>query len=180
MDITQTHFELFGLPARFALDRAQLDATYRQVLAQVHPDRFAAAGATEQRVALQWSTRVNEAHRALADEVARARYLCELRDIGLEIETNTAMPKNFLMEQMEKREALEEAREAHDDQALRNIEEQLRSDRAKAVAEVALLLDGVGDSKGDAEHTAQAVRKLMFLDKFASDVDEALDQIDSV
>jgi molecular chaperone HscB len=176
MDINQSHFALFGLPERFALDRARLDGAYREVLGEVHPDRFARAGAADQRVALQWATRANEAYRTLRDDVARARYLCELRGIALAVETNTAMPAAFLVEQMELREALDEAREARDEAALKSIGDALRTARARAIAEVAGLLDG----QGGTEATAHSVRKLMFLDRFGIDVAEALDAVDPV
>ena len=110
MNLGDDHFTLFGLPARQALDRAELDARRRDLQARVHPDRFASEGAAAQRLAMQWAVRVNEAYACLKDPLARAAYLCEQRGVPVDAERNTAMPTAFLMQQMEWREALDEAR----------------------------------------------------------------------
>ena len=108
----QNHFDLFHLPARFTLDMGALDAAYRDVQGQVHPDRFVNATDAEKRVAMQWATRANEAYQTLKNPQKRARYLCELNGVDLQTESNTAMPMAFLMQQMEWREELGEARAA--------------------------------------------------------------------
>ena len=71
MKLDDDDFTLFGLPPRFGLDRAALDARWRVLQAEVHPDRFAADGASAQRVAMQWAVRVNGAYRRLKDPLAR-------------------------------------------------------------------------------------------------------------
>ncbi|MDB5918051.1 MAG: Fe-S protein assembly co-chaperone HscB, partial [Massilia sp.] len=114
----QNHFDLFQLPARFTIDVKALDAAYRDVQGQVHPDRFINATDAEKRVAMQWATRANEAYQTLKNPQKRARYLCELNGVDLQTESNTAMPMDFLMQQMEWREALGEARAAKDVDAL--------------------------------------------------------------
>jgi DnaJ-domain-containing protein 1 len=97
MNLADDDFTLFGLPQRFALDRAEVDARWRRLQAEVHPDRFAAEGAAAQRLAMQWAVRVNEAYRRLKDPLARAAYLCELRGAPIDAERNTAMPPAFLV-----------------------------------------------------------------------------------
>lgn len=109
MNIDADDFTLLGLHKAFQLDRAQLDAAWKALQAQVHPDRFAADGAASQRIAMQWAVRVNEAHQRLKDPLKRAAYLCELAGVPVQSESNTAMPGDFLMQQMQWREALEEA-----------------------------------------------------------------------
>lgn len=109
MKLDDDDFALFGLPRRQALDRAALDATWRRLQAEVHPDRFAGQGAAAQRVAMQWSVRVNEAYRRLKDPVQRAAVLCALAGVPIDAERNTAMPASFLMQQMAWREALDDA-----------------------------------------------------------------------
>src|SRR5678815_3794902 len=121
-----SHFELFGLPAAFSIDRDALEKAYREIQSQVHPDRFAHAGDAERRASLQWTTRVNEAFQTLKNPVSRARHLLELQGVDVAFETNTAMPTEFLMQQMELREQLEEARDA---KALDALREGLRQDR---------------------------------------------------
>ena len=107
-----SHFDLFGLAPAYALESEALERSYREIQSRVHPDRFAHAGDAERRASLQWTTRVNEAYRTLKDPVQRAKHLLELHGVDVAFETNTAMPADFLAQQMELRESLEEARNA--------------------------------------------------------------------
>src|ERR1044071_8234701 len=125
----QTHFELFGLPAAFGLDRQALDKAYHEIQSRVPPDRFAHAGDAERRASLQWTTRVNEAYRALKNPVQRASHLLELHGVDVAFETNTAMPAEFLMEQMELREALEGATQSKDLGALETLQKRIDGDK---------------------------------------------------
>ena len=109
MNLQSDDFELFGLPRQFAQDRSQIDARWKELQREAHPDRFAAQGAAAQRVAMQWSVRINEAYQRLKDPLKRATYLCELNGVSIGAEDNTAMPAAFLMQQMEWREALDDA-----------------------------------------------------------------------
>ena len=109
MKLDDDDFTLFGLPRRFALDRAGLDQRWRDLQSEVHPDRFAAQGEAAQRLAMQWAVRVNEAYQRLKDPLRRGAYLCELAGAPIQAENNTAMPPAFLMQQMAWREALDEA-----------------------------------------------------------------------
>ena len=99
----QNHFDLFGLSPMFSIEGEALERSYREIQSKVHPDRFAHAGDAERRASLQWTTRVNEAYRTLKDPVQRARHILELQGVDLAFETNTAMPPEFLMQQMELR-----------------------------------------------------------------------------
>jgi molecular chaperone HscB len=162
----QNHFELFGLSPAFGLETEALERSYRQIQAQVHPDRFAHAGDAERRASLQWTTRVNEAYRTLKDPVQRAKHLLELQGVDVAFETNTAMPPDFLMQQMELREALEEAKDAPRLDALRK---ELRRSRAALETEIEVAID----RKKDYAAGAGLVRKLQFLDKLDSEIDAA-------
>jgi molecular chaperone HscB len=175
MSIDQSHFALFGLAPGFALDAAALDRAYHEVQGQVHPDRHTGGDASAQRVALQWATRANEAYQVLRDPIARARYLCELRGIDLGVETNTRMSPQFLVEQMEWREALEEARETRDLAALGALEQRLAERRARELDHVAQLFA----RNGDDTELAGAVREMMFIEKFGDDIAATLDALDS-
>jgi molecular chaperone HscB len=170
LKIDSSDFELFGLPVRHALDRADLDARWRDLQARVHPDRYAADGAASQRVAMQWAVRVNEAYRRLKDPLARAAYLCELAGVPIDAERNTAMPAAFLMTQMEWREALDDAQGIEQVEALHR---DVMRVRAQWLADVATALD----DRGDAAAAAQGVRALMFIERVADDVERRLDAL---
>ena len=109
MNLQSTDFELFEIPAQFAQDRSVLDAKWKDLQREAHPDKFAAQGPAAQRIAMQWSVRINEAYARLKDPLKRATYLCELNGAPINAHTNTAMPPAFMMMQIEWREALEEA-----------------------------------------------------------------------
>jgi molecular chaperone HscB len=167
VNLADDDFTLFDLPPHFALDRAALDARWRALQSEVHPDRFAADGAAAQRLAMQWSVRINEAYRRLKDPLARATYLCELRGAPIRAEDNTAMAADFLMQQMAWREALEEA---GDVTAVEVLDGEVRADETRRLAAVADALD----AQGDAAAAAQQVRALMFVARFRQDIGRRL------
>ncbi|MDQ2990019.1 MAG: Fe-S protein assembly co-chaperone HscB [Pseudomonadota bacterium] len=170
----QNHFDLFNLPARFTIDMGALDAAYRDVQGQVHPDRFVNATDAEKRVAMQWATRANEAYQTLKNPQKRARYLCELNGVDLQTESNTAMPMAFLMQQMDWREELGEARAHKNVDALEALDEQVKAERKTRLDVVGRELDA-----GDYETAAQGVRALMFLEKFGEEVHHAFEAAES-
>ena len=164
MNLQSTDFELFGVLEQFAQDRDTLDARWKELQREAHPDKFAAQGAAAQRVALQWSVRINEAYQRLKDPVKRAAYLCELRGVPVNAENNTAMPTDFLMQQMELREALEEARTTEDT-------DEISQKSAQDMREQLLKVEQLLDFNKDTAQAAQAVRALMFIQRFMQDVD---------
>ncbi|RVT54279.1 Fe-S protein assembly co-chaperone HscB [Rubrivivax albus] len=171
MNLSDDDFTLFDLPQRFAVDRAELDARWRALQSEAHPDRFAADGASAQRLAMQWSVRINEAYRRLKDPLARATYLCELRGAPVRAEDNTAMPAAFLMQQMAWREALDEA-ETLD--AVEALNDDVRADERRRLASVAAALDDVGDATA----AAAEVRALMFVARFRQDIARRLEALE--
>jgi molecular chaperone HscB len=170
MDPRADHFALFGLDRGFRLDLSDLDSRYRDVQAQVHPDRFAGAGDAERRLSMQWSTRANEAYETLKKPLARARYLLHLAGHDIQAENNTAMPADFLMEQMEWREAVMEARGGGDHHELERLHNRLRADLDRRYAELGELFDDAGDL----DAATDRVRRLMFLEKLLHEIDDAL------
>ena len=163
-------FELFGLPRSFALDRAEIDARRRALQAEVHPDRFATADAASRRAATQWAVRVNEAYQRLKDPIKRAAYLCELHGARIEAENNTAMPTEFLMQQLEWREGLDEA---HGVAEVESIADEVQAHRRAALDRVQQTLDVARDFT----EAAQQVRALMFIERFAHDIDRRLEAL---
>ena len=170
MNLQSTDFELFGVPVQFAQDRAQLDARWKELQREAHPDKFAAQGAAAQRVAMQWSVRINEAYQRLKNPMKRASYLCELNGAQINAENNTAMPSDFLMQQMEWREALEDAKSIDD---LDKIALESTVSGRKQLLKIEQTLD----QEKDFSAAAQQVRSLMFIERFASEVDARIDQL---
>jgi molecular chaperone HscB len=168
MNLQSTDFELFQLPPQFAQDRAALDAKWKELQRQTHPDNFASEGAAAQRVAMQWSVRINEAYQRLKDPVKRADYLCELNGAPINAERNTAMPADFLIQQMELREALDDAKS---EEKLSKISFQANQYAREQLLKTERLLD----QDRDYFAAAQAVRALMFIEKFQSDVEKRID-----
>lgn len=162
----ENYFALFGLPARQRLDDAALEKVWRELAARVHPDRYATASPAEKRVVMQWAATINEAYQVLRQPLQRARYLCEQAGQPLQEESNTSMAPGFLMQQMEWREQLEDARAASDAQALQALHDEVRQYADQLQAQVADLLD----EQADAVQAAQHVREWMFVDKLIQEI----------
>jgi len=170
MRLDDNDFVLFGVPERFAQDRVRLDERWKELQREAHPDRHAAQGAAAQRVAMQWSVRINEAYQRLKDPLKRAAYLCEQRGAPINAESNTAMPTAFLMQQMQWREALDEAATEGE---LDVLARELSAARAQVLAGIERLLD----EAQDAAATANEVRALMFIERFDHDVQARFEQL---
>lgn len=174
-DFQQNFFQLFGLPENYRLDSARLDQQYHALQTQVHPDKHATLSEAERRVSMQWATRANEAYQVLRNPVTRARYLLSLHGMDTQEETCTTMPNDFLIEQMEWREAIEEAQQAGEVGTLDELEARL-SHEMHALQE---LLAVKIDIEHDYAAAAEAVRKLKFLEKLAEEISSAYDAIDN-
>src|SRR5713101_1236408 len=173
MNLNQNHFELFGLPARFDVDPAQLDTRYRELQREVHPDRFAAAPDAERRVSMQLATRANEAYQTLKSPLRRAVYILQLRGVDPKFETNTAMPAEFLMEQMSWRERIEAGSEKPE--ALLQLQAGLRGESRKIYEK----LQGQLDERRDDEAASQTARMLMFYEKLDDEIDDKLAELET-
>ncbi len=170
MDFNTDHFSLFELPPGFRLDAVLLDQRYLEMQSRVHPDRFASAGDAERRLSLQWATRVNEAYQTLKKPLARAKYLLHLAAHEIGSENNVAMPADFLVEQMEWREAVGEARAAGEHHELEHLHHRLQREIRGRYDELAVLLD----DQHDLEQSADRIRRLMFIEKLLIEIDDAM------
>jgi len=170
MDFNADHFALFDLPRGFRHEASTLDRRYRELQAKVHPDRFAHASDAERRLSLQWATRVNEAYQTLKSPLARAQYLLLLSGVDIASESNTAMPSEFLIEQMEWREAVAEARAAREQSELEQLYHRVKQRMKKRYEQLAVLLD----DEHDYVQAADRVRRLMFLEKLLAEIDAAM------
>lgn len=173
IDHKQNHFELFGLPLRFELDLAHLEQAYRSLQSRVHPDRFVQASDAERRSSMQASIRANEAYRTLKHPLARACYLLELRQVEVQSESHTAMPPEFLEQQMEWREAVADAAERPE--ALACLARRLHGEIEAHYAGLARRLDDAGDFA----RAADSVRRLMFLERLREEIGDALERADA-
>ena len=173
MTLDDDDFALLGLPKRFALDRAQLDAAWKALQARVHPDRFAAEGVAAQRVAMQWAVRVNEAYQRLKNPLQRATYLCELSGVPVGQHSNTAMPGAFLMQQMQWREALDEA------STLPEVEQLAADVQAEHVQRMQRLTHWL-DEDANPTQAALEVRALMFIERLDEEIQARLEKFEDV
>jgi molecular chaperone HscB len=174
MDFSRDNFEVFGLAPAFGIDIDALSQAFRDLQAEAHPDRYASADAAEQRKALQWSSRLNEAYQTLKSPFERARYLLMKQGIDALDPNNTRMSADFLMRQMAWRETLADAVAASDMAALDRLEAETRNEVAQAIGQLADLLDVRHDYPGAAE----ALRQYRFLEKFLADIGDAYEEIE--
>ena len=170
----QNYFLLFQLPQQFDIDLARLNVNYRVIQTQSHPDRFVTATSAEKLNSMQLATTANEAYQTLKNPARRATYLLELQHIDAVAETNTVMPATFLMQQMEWRETLEDARQAKDINALSSLLSEMRAEGASLEVDLADLFD----IKHDLIAATDASRKLIFIDKVCLDVSQAIATIE--
>ncbi len=175
MDFNHDHFALFGLPRRQTLDELVLEEHYRDIQAQVHPDKHAHLPDADRRRAMQWATRVNEAYLTLKSPLRRAEYLLRLLGHDPQVEHNTAMPADFLMHQMELREAVEEARQGGDGDALDHMHRRIKKEMRTQHESLADALD----RRNDHARGAEIVRQLMFQEKLLHEIDEALEALEA-
>jgi len=167
-------FALFALERRFAQDAGQIDARWKDLQRQAHPDKFAAEGDSAQRLAMQWSVRVNEAYRRLKDPLARAAYLCALGGSPVNAHSNTAMPTAFLMQQMQWREELEELQDEADLDGVAVFKKRLK------VAQDTLNEDFAAcwDVPAERDKAERLMRRMQFLDKLAQEVRQLEERLD--
>jgi molecular chaperone HscB len=158
VNLAEDDFTLLALPQRYAVSPIELQARWKAALTTAHPDRFSQAGIAGQRLAMQWSVRLNEAYQRLKYPLKRAEYLCALRGVKVDAERNTAMPAAFLIQQMEWREALDDAKT---DAAKDVIKAQLKAQVAQFEAQITQAFD----MDSAPEKAAKLVRAWMFVDK---------------
>lgn len=173
IDFTQNHFALFSLPETFAQEMSALENRYRTLVSECHPDRSAAGDETSKRLALQASTQVNEAWQTLKSPLARARYLLKLRGVDTQEQANTAMPMDFLMNQMQWREAIEDAEANKNIDQLETLNHELRAEIEAHESNLGALID----TAHNYPEAALAVRKLRFLEKLEEDIGHAIEKI---
>lgn len=170
-----TYFELFGLTPQFNLDLAKLETNYRSIQSASHPDRFVTASPAEKLRSMQTATLANEAYQALKNPANRAQYLLALQGVDAIAETNTAMPADFLMQQMEWREAIDDAKQAKNIDAL----DALLAEMQQEARILQTSLTDLIDEKKNLALATDATRKLIFIDKVCADIRKIIEQLDA-
>jgi molecular chaperone HscB len=181
-DAAATHFQVLGAPAAFDVDRAALERTYKDLTKQLHPDRFAKADPQARRASLQRSVQLNQAWKTLRDPVRRAEYLLSLAgiDVGTEegtqrrgadgVKQKLPVPQALLMEVLELREGLMEARMAEDDARVAELAAEVRGRKQAAMDAVAAALRP-SDGKRDLDRAAHELVAVRYFDRFLDEVD---------
>lgn len=172
--MTENYFELFGLNQTFKIDLSALESQYRKIQSASHPDRFVTASSAEKLKSMQMATLANEAYQTLKNPASRAKYLLMLQNIEATPETNTAMPADFLMQQMEWRETLEDFKAAEDVGGL----DKLLHEMQQAAQSLHTDLVSLFDEKSDLTAATETTRKLIFIDKVCEDINKAITLIE--
>ncbi len=167
----EDYFEFFNLPKHFNIDRQLLDQSYLKVQQEVHPDKHASAADSEKRQSLQIATYANTAYQSLKQPLKRGFYLCELAGLDPELETNTSMPREFLMQQMELREAMDDAKS--DVMALSGLQEQVQ-DQLK---ELIVTIGEQFDQQQNPNLALANLRAALFLERFIEELDHRISDL---
>jgi molecular chaperone HscB len=165
------YFKFFGIQQQFNIDLPALDQAYLAIQKEVHPDRYARGSETEQRLAMQMATLANTAFQTLKNPIDRGLYICQLHGVDAKLETNTAMPAAFLMKQMEWRESLDE--QAEDLSALEALMEEVEESKSETMTEITQAIDGAKNYT----RAAELLRGLLFIDKFAVELDDTIAEL---
>ena len=171
ISLSDDDFALLGVPMRFEIDLKALDLRWKELSRQIHPDRHLLQGHTAQRLSMQWTIRINEAHQRLRDPIRRAAYLCQLRGVPVQAESNTTMPAEFLMQQMQWREQLDESQSLSEIETLQN---EVNAERAQLQNQLAQMLDG---AQANPKAASELVRALMFIERFGETVADRLESL---
>lgn len=172
-DLTSDYFQLFNLPQSYDVEKTSLMQRYRELQQTVHPDRFVNSSDHERRLSLQYATYINEALRVLKDPLERARYLLQLRGVEWDDEKTTLSDNQFLMQQMELRETLEDVKDKEDpEQALTELIDEVDRLFKESEKQLVKLLDS--GQRDDWLNAKTQVRKMQFLRKMQAEAEGVL------
>ena len=176
MQLEQNYFQLFDLPESYHVDQLQLSDRYRSLQKQLHPDRFAHAGEREQLRAVQYTAHVNEALNTLKTPIKRAQYLVQLRGREACPESGGRIDPQFLIQQMELRERLEQVKQHADPEAELELMQRELESAWNALEQQ--FVEALEDSAATATDLAvELVGKMQFLDKLSHEIELAEDQL---
>ncbi len=165
-------FATLGLSRGYEVDLAAVEKTHRELSRALHPDKFVNAGASERRAALSKAVEVNEAWRVVRDPIRRAEALLELAGAAVTEERASATDPEFLMEMLEQREALAEAKQAKDLARIHAMAKAIE-ERSRAVEQVL----GDGFRRGEVASLVSKLGELRFYRRFLDEVSAIEDEL---
>lgn len=168
------YFEFLSLPQQFEVDLKALENNYRKIQSDSHPDRFVTASASEKLTSMQTPTIANEAYLTLKSPSLRGAYLLGLSGIVAIDEKNNQMPADFLMQQMEWREAVEDAEHERDITALEHLLDEIAVEDKQL--QQTLSTQFIQKQLTDA---TDSTRKLIFMDKVRADIIKAIEKLEN-
>ena len=169
--MSQNFFTLLKLPEAFVIDLEKLDQNYQDIQKEIHPDRFALFDDETKLESIKKTAQVNDAYQTLKSPIRRAEYLLQLHGVNIHDEKYTAVPQDFLMQQMEWREELE----THKQNKL--ALEKLAADIQKNKNEMMNQLPSFFDDKDHLHDAIQITRELNFIEKIEQHINDALIEI---
>ncbi|HSD86758.1 MAG TPA: Fe-S protein assembly co-chaperone HscB [Kofleriaceae bacterium] len=164
-------FGLLGLPAQFDLDPSTIESAFFEKSKELHPDRYASAPAAERVLALSKSRALNDAYQTLKKPIARAEYL--LARAGVKIGDNERLDPTFLMEILELREELAEARVARRMADIDRLAKVMAVRKKTAVDALPALFD-----RNDLAAIKEQLILLRYIERYLDECDAALDEED--
>ena len=179
VDPAADHFAVLGIGKAFAVDLAAIEKRYKEMSRQIHPDRFARADARARRASMERSVQLNRAYKTLRDPVKRAEYLLALAGFEVGGEDGTfrpapdgsrervPVPQELLLEVMELREGLLEARGAGDTPRVRALGDDVRGRRQRGLAAVA---EALGETPADLNRASRELVAVRYYDRFLDEL----------
>lgn len=169
--MTENFFNLLNIPQAFVVDLNKLDQHYQAIQKEIHPDRFASLSEAEKITSVKKTALVNDAYQTVKHPIRRAEYLLHLHGINISDEKLSAVPQDFLLEQMEWREDLESHRS--DKVMLDKLALSVQHQKDEMINALPLLFNET-DMNPDA---IIVTRKLNFIEKFEQHLHDALIEI---
>ena len=169
--MSQNFFTLLKIPEAFVIDLERLDQHYQDIQKEIHPDRFASFDDETKLESIKKTAQVNDAYQTLKSPIRRAEYMLQLHGINIHDEKYTAVPQDFLMQQMEWREELE----THKDN--KSYLEKLAHDIAIKKDEMINLLPRYFEKKETLPEAIKITRELNFIEKMEQHIHDALIEI---
>lgn len=174
-------FATLGLAARYDLDPAELESHYRELQKALHPDKHAGAPASQRRMTLLKAVEVNEAYRTLRDDIKRAEALLVLHGGATLAGQREAADPDLLMEVMELRETLSDAKSRRDASEIKRLAERVDGLRLAVRAELSAAFAALSGAPVPAQlaRLQASVSRLKYYQRFLDEVSAIDDEAEA-